>query len=250
MWDSSEGRLTFVAVDNTRASARLSPLNSYTVRRHPEGSLIIQRQPPEFLYKYRGLTDHPEYLRESLTTGHVFFASPAGFNDSVDCRVVLTCSAERAEYRAYLDEILGHTAFSSVRRREIADEAMKKNPHSNEVLQRAIEEDLLAARQRLGVLCLSEYADDSLMWSRYGDLHAGLCLEFHVTEEFATYTGVPFCVAYDDQVIELAFPPPPTLIRVASRSCLPNRPTGGRRESGELSTSFADTASIHSRLIS
>lgn len=78
-------------------------------------------------------------------------------------------------------------------RRKLAAEIVRdKRPHRNATLQEAIVRDIQSDVDGVGVFCLSDHADDILMWSHYGDSHRGFCLEFETT----TGLGIPLDVSY------------------------------------------------------
>jgi len=47
-----------------------------------------------------------------------------------------------------------------------------------------------AVGERFGILCLSEVADNPLMWSHYADAHRGFVIEFDAAHEFFTGGGM------------------------------------------------------------
>lgn len=134
---------------------------------------------PSRLYKYRALTPHTEAI---FTKNHLYFASPSSFNDPFDCLFRLVFDAKRkAKKKKYFEYLVSNLGWSRSKAR--LEAARLFDSMSNQELDAWEKErgrEFLAARNRIGVFCLSAVDDDVLMWSHYADCHRGICLEFRL----------------------------------------------------------------------
>ncbi len=58
-------------------------------------------------------------------------------------------------------------------------------------------------RDGTGVLCLTPYNNNLLMWSHYGDEHKGICLGFDIDRPFDSVFGAGYNVEYSDNYPEI-----------------------------------------------
>lgn len=137
-----------------------------------------------YLYRYRSLTgEAASFVERTVCNNELYFAKPSSFNDPFDCRPSFSMEASKADLRRYFEGVYSRQAPAmsrAVRRAE--SKQISTDPTRNP----AKPQNLLAFKttyhsnvtEAIGLLCLSEVADDLLMWSHYADSHRGICLVF------------------------------------------------------------------------
>ncbi|MGN4967235.1 DUF2971 domain-containing protein [Aeromonas dhakensis] len=162
----------------------------------------------DIFYKYRAMNTN---LIESLCWDKIFYASPATFNDPLDCQMF---SIENDLSIAQLRKIYAQlklprtlkSAESNIRRKSIRN---KMKPLLEEMVKSTIIDDLnrinyestnpdydgtteeieisiltasiyseLREHYSKGVFCFSKSGNNMLMWSHYGDEHKGICIGY------------------------------------------------------------------------
>ncbi len=148
----------------------------------------MDRATPEILYRYRHLLDENRKRTERLLGASVlYFASPEQFNDPFDCKIHYTSLGsleqlrrkQQTLYKKYIPEL-----NRAERRHRAARDVKKIDPAA---FLTTITEGLQREVNRVGVLCLSEFRDDVVLWSHYAAGHAGLCLGFRVAADVAFF---------------------------------------------------------------
>ncbi|MFM0324863.1 DUF2971 domain-containing protein [Caballeronia glebae] len=162
------------------------------------------------LYKYLPIASDEHVMRfRRIMTGHIYFSSPADFNDPF----------EMSALRAPLT-VLGFESF--LLQVGIADTLPSPSSHRTAYRKylRRMQASAPAALERnfiesLGVLCLTDKKDDVLMWAHYAGNHRGICVGFDSeAEPFNTAREVSYSeqrVAIsddhrsgDDQLVQIA----------------------------------------------
>ncbi|MBT6052047.1 MAG: DUF2971 domain-containing protein [Candidatus Scalindua sp.] len=135
-----------------------------------------------FLYRYRVVDDH---ALDGLEKNEFYFASPSSFNDPFDCKNQFTFKgSDDNDWRLFFDMQLQHMKpqLSSEERRieveEIVQIGKYKETSSIKEQRRRWGKILEEESNKLGMVCLSKYPKDILMWSHYSDKHRGFCLKF------------------------------------------------------------------------
>lgn len=164
---------------------------------------------PSRIYRYQRI--EPATL-ESLCHDLLYFASPATFNDPLDCSPSVEADSDNLTLRNILTELvrkrvshemtdamtvakfkLGPNAEAHIRRvsteetsrslQEIAyhatnpDHDVSEEEAERRLLTREIERELLQQYDS-GVCCFSSTYDNPLLWSHYGGQHRGLCVGY------------------------------------------------------------------------
>ena len=176
----------------------------------------MARAEPKSLYKYLGFSDR---MVEQLYHGKVYYADPGTFNDPLDCRPVVMAGNQTIEGLQSILKLMvvrrvEKEASVSLKRLRLRGEKLDVHraklglSEVNEVL-RGIEyfvtdpdlddpeayfkqtllkliQDEVRKTQATGVLCLSEKFDSPFMWSHYGNLHRGVCVEYDVSNRKAS----------------------------------------------------------------
>ena len=183
---------------------------------------------PDVLYKYRSFD---EWTLDLITSGRVWFADPASFNDPLDCypSVEIDCSGEKMieataelalrraekELRAAASAIhynVSHVDDHVKARARYAADGLAGELYSNirepidydddgdrdRALNTApIMESELVRRFDRGIFSLAARCDCPLLWSHYADQHRGLCIGYAVPEDISqrsTGYGTAACV--------------------------------------------------------
>lgn len=176
---------------------------------------------PKRVYKYRTFS---EKSLESLVLDRVYFADPSSFNDPLDARPTLeadlpalelertlrtlverrvtgamTANARAIKYRG--ERTAEHIAKHACRAADQLLEEIRynsgdpdyemKDPHQF-LLSWHVHDEVLRRYDR-GIFSLARRADCPLMWSHYGDQHAGICIGYSAPEDVelepVTYGG-------------------------------------------------------------
>lgn len=139
---------------------------------------------PENFYKYRSLDGNAlAFVERTICHDEIWLPAPSTFNDPFDCHPTFNLEAT-------VDEMA--PVYASVLRRHNPEwtdqkclEAAKdlaanpvQSPASQEVLDFIQQGHVDEIKNRIGVLCLSENPNSSLMWAHYADSHRGVCLRF------------------------------------------------------------------------
>lgn len=140
--------------------------------------------------RYRSLSgESATWVRDSILHSKHFFASPLSFNDPFDCRPYFELRGTRTELIKYYDQLiarhmpeLGRDARRAEARRRVSDPAFDPRLPGNMDGFRKMYQDTVTSQ--VGVMCISEIADDILMWAHYADSHRGICLVFDPNDAF------------------------------------------------------------------
>jgi hypothetical protein len=140
---------------------------------------------PAKFYKYRRVDGFTEAI---FARNELFFAAPGSFNDPFDSAFHVLVEGRDNQM------VFESMAFQEIRRkspnlsmREALEAAQQVGAAIVERKAeefRAITVEKLArdTNDKVGILSLSEKADDLLMWSHYADCHKGICLEFSTSQ--------------------------------------------------------------------
>lgn len=145
---------------------------------------------PRFLFRYRAFLDKYDSLRRILVHNQWYFGSRLDFDDQDDCKLpgVLV-------RRKHLRRLMAEKDGSLTKAREQEIERLLKNPESEHHLT----EEVQGYINRVGILCLSESADDPDLWALYAEGGHGVCLVLDTLEVAAQYVDRgPFEVRYSD----------------------------------------------------
>jgi len=170
----------------------------------------MNRQTLDILYRYRHLVgENRDRTARLLKASVLYFASPASFNDPFDCRVHYSSSGSVSSLRRKAQSLYKKfiPALNRTERRRRAAEDTKRIKGTD--LSRGIANGLQSDVERVGVLCLSEYRDDVVLWSHYAAGHTGLCLGFRVGADATFFARAqPVCYSASFPSIDLQRDPP------------------------------------------
>lgn len=150
---------------------------------------VIADKPPISLYKYRKFDKNREGgaaydWDKSIITGCTLWAgSPLEFNDPYDCFPITDFEGTSEEKRDWVEKVAPNFGMPVRQSVQMIENALA-NPEA--IQQMSSWRDCLKS---IGVLSLTEQANDMLMWAHYADSHRGYCLEFDAAMQ-------PFSLAY------------------------------------------------------
>ena len=150
------------------------------------------------LYKYFG-QERIDVIKNQM----IRFSQPSAFNDPFEFKPALSTVVSRDEFRDVFESELDEQI--EIERQALPVEL--RNMISNDMLKVLVREQFLLHEDRIaanfikgtnqvsgvitakynelvGVLCLTENCDNLLMWSHYGESHAGFCLGFDTSAKF------------------------------------------------------------------
>ena len=143
------------------------------------------------VYKYISLKDGLEYILKQNT---LKFSNPKDFNDPFDC-----------------NELLINVTIPTSKEKEFFMEAANKYNLPRAVWRKQLkrlgdpvnyQKALKKKRTSFRVSCFSEIDDDVLMWSHYGDKHAGMCIGLELDILCDDYALYPVNYISDVQTID------------------------------------------------
>ena len=138
---------------------------------------------PETVYKYREWDD--DHHKKTLTNRELFLASPSRFNDPFDCKIPI------AYWKIAEDPDLAQTYFSQVverhkshlgkedKKKEVERLISEKRFKDKEYLERMEKELFNELNKKFGVISLTAFRDNVVMWSHYSGSHKGFCVGFN-----------------------------------------------------------------------
>jgi len=138
-------------------------------------------------YRYRALNNETalNYLEQTIRSNELFFPKASSFNDPFDCRPVFSFDSNEEEMKRYLKRVTAKNMRGANRlERRSQESGALRRFQETKARKRLIQTNLHHITEKVGILCLSELADDILMWSHYADSHRGVCLEFDAQSDF------------------------------------------------------------------
>ena len=142
---------------------------------------------PDKLYKYYKFDTQ---YNESRLRGDIYLASPLDFNDPCDCQLPphnnLRDVSRDEKWRVLKMQELGYSKNAA---NMIATSLYNGDEHLEEVYKKQLE--------NLGIFCVAQCFDNSLMWGYYAD-NDGFCIEYD-TKEFvkSLIVGVVNTLSYE-----------------------------------------------------
>lgn len=149
---------------------------------------------PDRLYKYRSLRSEQErdWIVQSISCDHFYWASPIEFNDPFDCAPPFDLPDRHARRR--MAERVARKQTTSLNRVDRRAEISRLRRIPAKLLKTNLP-DARAFTRETAVYSMSEVDDDLLMWSHYADSHRGLCFVFDAQElcrQFPTTNPVQY----------------------------------------------------------
>jgi len=143
-----------------------------------------QKSTPQHLYHYYRVTEHTEAI---FTKNEIYFASPLNYNDPFDTKIAYIFYGPHQNKAEYLAKLCKRY-YPGKSTKEIREFANKPSMHKVFVNRASSSADK-NLREHVGIFCLSEINNNTLMWSHYTDSHKGFCLEFSTRTSFFQKTS-------------------------------------------------------------
>ena len=151
---------------------------------------------PNTLYKYFS----PDRV-DVISSGMLRYSPPGAFNDPFEGRPEITPIEDLAEARQFFRALAPESVYESMPASVRSDFAYKQWEQifstwinqKDESFLRSLMQIMNASIPRIashgldklfGVLCLTEYSDNLLMWAHYAQNHSGFVLEFSAHHPF------------------------------------------------------------------
>jgi hypothetical protein len=150
---------------------------------------IIQKQIPQYLFKYRTL----ESLEKILQNNSLWFSNPQDFNDPFDCQIVVEGNHSEKELKELIKRTV-HAPITDLEVAQLAKEVATIPGKCEEILNTSITNFMA----RNGVCCFAGNESNLLMWSHYSNSHKGVCLKFDALKDPAFFTFL-FPVNYQSE---------------------------------------------------
>jgi len=137
---------------------------------------------PTHLYRYHGVSsDRMEWIRRLLVHSELYFTSSSTFNDPLDCRISFDFNSSTLKIEQYWRKETKDYSLNAKARKKRIKELIKESRTA--VGEEKFNSRLFGALSNFGIVCASDRADSTLMWSYYAESHQGIILRFNVSRE-------------------------------------------------------------------
>jgi len=184
-------------------------LNMLCRARESDRRKFLRKQSlPDYLYKFKRVDlQKPKYLEDIIVNSTLFLSSPSSFNDPFDMK---PRAIVEGDLTTLLKKIESLPCPSEKAKRDALREAQMawQEQGSHGVFIKYKVEDIVESLfADTGVFCFSTVhrqmsretgPRNKLMWSHYGDSHAGICLQFQVSKDPAILRRL-VRVSYSDE---------------------------------------------------
>lgn len=136
---------------------------------------------PRYIYKYRLI--NPNFW-DALVNDYLWFSSFDDFNDPFDGRLKYPKQYSKNEINYFLQTIC--SIHNEKKIKEKTEYLYNNQDELSEIISSAIADQ----KKETKVCCFSQINDSILMWSHYADGHKGVCLEFDVIKDPATFCSL------------------------------------------------------------
>lgn len=141
---------------------------------------------PHFQYKFKALAAdaierRAKQLRDIIVESRLWLSSPRDFNDPFDMTARVIIEGETKELRQRFKQLITDKSGKSWKeRRALLDQFMARPRYE---WQEALKRSHSQHHEQTGVFAFAGDPRSILMWSHYGDQHAGICLQFEVARD-------------------------------------------------------------------
>lgn len=144
---------------------------------------------PSILYKYRDWSD-PNH-RRIIMENSVFFSSPRGFEDILDCNVPEKFPTKEELFLIFLKKSkTDNSNLKPIQHRAFARYWSRFSPLANPIeLEKQINYINSLFNSRFGVLSVTANPENEKMWEQYGNYHKGFCVGFDTAKLFEIVGG-------------------------------------------------------------
>lgn len=129
-----------------------------------------------FLFCPTNNDDRKSWLEKILIENQIYFRSREQLNDPHELRPQIVFDGTEQKIRAYVRRLLRKGAPHLPPAKRLLEET--KFIHKLRNAPGAVETTLHELLDHVGVLCLSESSEQTLLWAHYADGHRGVCVEF------------------------------------------------------------------------
>lgn len=144
---------------------------------------------PKILYKYRDWNNH--WHKEIILSNKIYFASPASFEDELDCNV-----PELFPNQEELPSFFWRISFRYIKEASYSERCdwvrkwCAESPLANQNRIKQICKELKEEHDAIfGVLSLTANPNNEQMWEKYGANNKGVCIGFDKEKLFAVAGG-------------------------------------------------------------
>jgi len=137
---------------------------------------------PPKLFKYCGVhNDRLDRIKGYLLNSELYFSSASQFNDPLDCRIPFSFAASDEIAEAHWNNIAMNAAPHQTLedRKKRIEEIIQDT--KTEAGRKHYEDIRFQSFEKHGILSLTKCPQSTLMWSYYGDSHAGIAIRLNMT---------------------------------------------------------------------
>ena len=146
-------------------------------------------------------------MERIFTHDEVKVNSPDNFNDPFDCGISVSVEGTDEDFKNLLIEHYKekYSKASDEEIYQLVEKHLSDGTHRDtEKMKQLLNGTIKAMLKGIGVYCLSEKNDDTLMWSHYADGHKGFCLEFEAKTD-NSFLRRAFKVKYRNKMPKFSF---------------------------------------------
>ena len=143
---------------------------------------------PKIIYKYRDWSN--DFHKKTIINRELFFASPALFNDPIDCKIPVAYYKLEEDSELALKYFEGYVAKTFPNENEIERQLrvqvfIKEGKFRDQRWLECTEQlEFKQLSEKFGILSLSKHKEKMLLWSHYAASHTGFCIGFKTDELF------------------------------------------------------------------
>ena len=134
---------------------------------------------PSRLYKYREFNENTESI---FSENSLWFSKPSAFNDPFDCQIHDATIYTQEEVETYLIKRAGAPPEVVIGIAKI----FESTPDFFSQLLAVVKQNVIGSK---GILSLSKYPDNILMWSHYAKSPSGFVLGFDILKDIPFFTA-------------------------------------------------------------
>jgi hypothetical protein len=170
--------------------------------------MLPDRPYPEYVYRYIDFKK-PSYVEDLLRNNSLYFAFPSQFIDKLDCKLYQILVTSREDMAEILrDEIdYQHQDKSVQEKAQIIEKLILKYPLPDDPYYQTRCETLNKVfkrgedQERVGVLCLTERPNNTIMWKEYVSSGNGVCVQLSVQSLISFLATNRISNWYDDETM-------------------------------------------------
>jgi len=169
-------------------------------------SALLPEHYPKTVYKYRDWSN--DFHKKTLINMELFLASPALFNDPIDCKIPIAYYKLKDDPELTLKYFEGYVArhypkqTESQRQSKVQELIKEGKYYKQEWIEWQEQEQFRQLSDNYGIISFSQHKDNILLWSHYASSHTGYCIGFKSYELFFNQSrfGNGGKVMYEDEL--------------------------------------------------